>query len=490
MKIQINRRSHVPLSKQIYIAIADRILSGDFESGSRLPAVREMAKTLQVSPVTVMGAIQMLEKKRLITRIQGKGIFVNGERLDSGEQKESLTRERLLPDYLHRSQDSFYTQQAAKYNLIQSTICPDLLPKQMLAHNVLDLMKRQPEVLVEYGEIQGDLSLRSALSHYLMREQIDVSPNEILVTNGSQQGIDLVSRCFIGPGDIVVTEEPTYAGAIDVFRSRGATVLSVPMDENGMRMDQLTTLCDTYHPKFIYTIPTFHNPTGQSMSLRRRYELLELAESFNFLIVEDDPWSELYYDREPLPHLKALDTAGNVIYLKGFSKILSPGSRVGFLTAPEEYMQPLIVAKNNADLGNPLLNQRIILPLFETDAIRAIVKELRAALKMRRDLVLTLLKEHAPSDVRWNIPNGGVNFWLTLPEEANTLELLKEASRQGIQFLPGSACYPSDIQFNHLRLCFSYVKEEELRQGVRELLLTIKAFLSSATSWKGQKPHF
>ncbi|WP_010273371.1 MocR-like pyridoxine biosynthesis transcription factor PdxR [Paenibacillus senegalensis] len=510
MKLTINRNSPIPLVEQIHNGIADRILSGYFAKGARLPSVRQLSKQLQVSPVTVVHALELLEAEKLINRIQGKGTFVydapENAGLDTnapeeGGRHKGKSRQNIhsqgsgpvpldMPDYLHRSQYLYYNQKPAEINFSLSAVAPQLLPTEELAKSLLSLAQQQPEILAHYGEIQGDLQLRQALSNYFAREKIQAGPQEILVTNGSQQGIDLVARTFIGPGDLVITEEPTYAAAIDVFRSRGATIVSIPMDEEGMRIDKLYEWVDRQTPKLIYTIPSFQSPTGKVMSARRRRQLLELANDVNCYILEDDPWSEIYYEEAPPPHIKSLDADGRVIYLKGLSKMLSPGCRIGFMIASVPLLNRLITAKTNADLGNPLLNQKVILPIFESEHIHKLLARLRPALRSRRDLCLSLLGEHAPPGLVWNRPKGGFNLWLSLPEGANTNDLLMESERQGITFLPGSSCFPNHLAWHHLRICFAHVDEPLLRQGIIKLLELIKQYLEDHHRNKGRTPVF
>lgn len=490
MKIEINRHSKVPLAQQISQAFADRILSGQLKKGARLPSVRRLTAMLHVSPVTVTHALDLLESQKLITRIQGKGTFV----YEDPARDEGIKGLRHMPwqvqDYIYRSQDMYYNQKPVDINFSLSTVDPDLLPTKILAESLQQLAHEEPDILGKYGEIQGDLELRRAMAQYLEEEKISVSPQEILVTNGSQQGIDLVARCFLGQNDVVITEEPTYAAAIDVFRSRGATVVSVPMDREGMRMDKLAELLDTYTPKLIYTIPTFQNPTGTVMSVRRRRALIELAHDINCLILEDDPWSEIYFGKPPPPHLKALDVHGNVIFLKGLSKVLSPGCRIGFLIAPVNVLNRLIVAKTYADLGNPLLNQKVVLPVIKSKRLPRIFDELRATLQMRRDLTVDLLQQYAPASVSWRIPQGGFNLWVSLPKQANTNDLLAETEKRNISFLPSSSCYPGEMEWHHLRIGFSHVNETLLHRGIRDLSALIAVYLSQFDERKGNMPLF
>lgn len=225
------------------------------------------------------------------------------------------------------------------------------------------MLSENPKVLSQYGEIQGDKALRQARVEYLQRMDLTTSPDNILVTSGSQQGIDLIARTFVGPGDVVVMEAPTYPGAIDVFRGRGATILTVPVDSDGMRVDLLQHLCDKYKPKIIYTVPPFHNPTGAVMTTKRRRQVLEIASSTQCIVIEDDPCSEIYFERKPPASMKSMDQDGHVIYLKGLSKILAPGCRIGILAASGSIFKRLIAAKANTDLESPLLTQKAIIHL-------------------------------------------------------------------------------------------------------------------------------
>jgi DNA-binding transcriptional MocR family regulator len=489
MKLVINRQSKVPLAQQIHRAIADRILSGHLKRGTRLPSVRQLAKMLKVSPVTVVHALDLLESEGLITRVQGKGTFVYEEHVETDQAKDQ-TQSLPVTDYLYRSLYWQYQKNEVSIDFAQSVVHPSLLPIRALADSIRCLIREEPDVLVQYGEIQGDLALRQALARYISGERITVSAHEILVTNGSQQAIDLVARSFVGPQDVVITEEPTYTAAIDAFRSRGATVLSVPVDENGMRIDRLIPLLDRFTPKLIYTIPTFHNPTGTVMSVKRRRELIAIASEIHCLVLEDDPWSEIHFDEPPPPHLKSMDEAGIVIYIKGLGKILSPGCRIGFLIANGTVLERLVAAKTNADLGNPLLNQKVILPLFENGSIRESLRGLRETLRHRRDLTLRLLEQHAPDGVTWEIPKGGFNVWLSLPEGANANELLAKAEKEGIRFLPGSACDPNQIQWRHLRISYSQTTEDDLKEGITSLCRLMEQYLATLENRKGKSPLF
>lgn len=484
LQIDLNRNTNISLSKQIYQSIADRISSGFLDKGSRLPSVRSLSKTLNVSMVTVSKAYSMLAEDNIISTIQGKGTYVQTENRKIHKNHDvnstSLNWQLSIPDHLPRAQ--FWWQNislTAKSQLWLSaaSVHGSLLPEHLISRHISSFILKNPGILSEYGSIQGDLEFRAAIADYLISSGISISKNEIIVTNGSQQAINLVARTFIGAGDIVVMEAPTYTAAIDVFRWQGATILSVPVDKDGMRIDLLLRLCDTYSPKLIYTIPTYHNPTGTVMSMQRRKEIIEIAKDFNCLIVEDDPWREISFEENQLPALKSLDTDGHVIYIKGFSKFLSPSCRIGALVASGTILNRLLAAKSNSDLGSPLLTQKALLPFVQLNFMKKHLKSMNYILYKRRNLVLDLLKKHMPDTVAWTSPMGGPNIWLTLPAWLSAESLVFEAQNNNIAFLSGSTCYSSEPEFNHIRLSFSSLEQEQLENGIKTLSKIVFSFL-------------
>lgn len=475
MKWELNRASEIPLTKQIYQAIADKILSNLIAAGTLLPSVRNLSKELKVSTDTVIQAYRDLEKDNFITRIQGKGTFVNQR-----EQKPLPKSPNTLPyawqlsvqDYLPRAHFSNHAQSHEENNLSISRIDPGLFPNRFIEKLITDELLQNSKSISTYGEIQGDKELREVYARYLKKEhKLKTSPQDLLITCGSQQGIELVAKSFVGPGDFIMVEAPTYPAAIDIFRSRGASIIQVPVDQQGLRVDLLDPLVDKYKPRLIYTIPNFQNPTGAVLSFPRRQELLHIAQRTNTLIVEDDPWSEIYFDGCPPLPLKSLDTYGHVIYLKG-SKIIGPGCRIGVLAANGTLLSRLIAAKGLSDLGTPLLNQKVVSLLLESKRISTHTEKLRTALEVRRDMVTEMLKK-LPDVVTVNVPTGGLNYWITLPACVNTDNLLYEAKKEGVSFMPGSAFYAQAPECHHLRICFSSVDDYSLQDGVHKLFKII-----------------
>lgn len=492
MHIKIQRNTGGSLSKQIYQSIVDRIRSGLLQEGIQIPSVRDLSKQLGVSLVTVVKAYQKLDKEGFITSVQGKGTFVKAKGNEEVEVKEEILSydwQLSVQDYLPRAQFARFHHIPGEIQLSSSMIDPGLLPNRYLKKEIYQILSENPRILSQYGEIQGDSQLRKAMSEYLKIFGVPTTADTILITNGSQQGIDLIARTFIGPGDVVIMEAPTYPGAIDVFRGRGATILTVPVDKNGMRVDILQNLCDKYKPKIIYTIPTFHNPTGTVMTPKRRRQILDIAQSIQSIIIEDDPWSEIYFDKKPPASIKSMDYYGHVIYLKGLSKTLAPSCRIGILAASGSIFNRLLAAKANADLGSPLLTQKSILPFIKSKRMTEHMKKLRTALRIRRDLVLEVLSQHSPDGVSWVIPEGGLNLWISLPSWIDSNHLLLEAKNQKLTFLPGSACYPVERENHYLRLCYSYMSEPQLHQGIITLCNILHSEITSKKVSDGS-PYF
>ncbi|WP_066630813.1 PLP-dependent aminotransferase family protein [Clostridium magnum] len=397
----------------------------------------------------------------------------------------SLDWQLSISDHLPRAQFGMQNRYLTKEPQIQmsfANIHGSLLPGEHISKHLSSFILKNPSILFEYGPVQGDSELRASMASYLKTKDIALSEEEIVITNGSQQGINLVARTFIGLGDIVIMEAPTYTAAIDVFRWQGATILSVPVDNDGMRTDLLLKICYSHSPKLIYTIPTYHNPSGTVMSMQRRKELLDIAKSFNCLIVEDDPWSELTFEKNSLPPIKSMDTDGHVIYIKGFSKFLSSGCRIGALAASGSILNRLVAAKANSDLGSPLLTQKVLLPFIQYDFIKKHLKNLNSILIKRRNLALELLTKYMPISVKWTIPQGGPNIWITLPSWLNAESLVFDAQDQNISFLCGSACYPSEPEFNHIRISFSFLDEHKLKEGIIALSNIVSSFINQKNS--------
>jgi DNA-binding transcriptional MocR family regulator len=474
--IELNRNAGATLPEQIARAFEDRIGSGLLRPGDKLPSVRELAGRLGVSLVTASKSYTLLDVRGTIDCAQGKGCYVTRKAarqdpLEAAPSADPYLWQLSVPDYLPRAQLwNYYQNVPARLQLHLSAIQRELLPSKDIMRQMQSIMSEDHALLTAYGSFQGDERLRAALAALLRMVGIRVSEKDILVTSGAQQGIDLVARTFVGPGDVVVMEAPTYNGAIDVFASRGARIVTVPVDGRGMDVNLLARVCDQVKPKLIYCVPTFHNPTGTTMPSTRRKQLYELAESLNCLIVEDDPYSDMYFDAPPPRPIKSFDTTGHVIYIKSYSKLLAPGCRIAAVAASGPVLQRLIAAKTAADLGSPLLTQKAIYSFLSSNKFHAYTASIRKVLSSRHALALSLLRKHCPKGVQWTPADGGLHLWLTLPPGGLAdHELFIAAGREDISVLPGSVCYAGEMSLRHIRICFTYVPEDALRESIAKL---------------------
>src|SRR4051794_4385206 len=327
---------------------------------------------------------------------------------------------------------------------------------------------------LQYGPTEGLRGARDCIAEVMEAEGIHCDPDDVMVTTGGQQVIDLVTRALIDPGDVIVAEAPTYPGAVPSFSSYQADVVQVEMDDDGMRIDLLEETLDDLarqdrSPKFIYTIPTFQNPAGVSMSLERRRRLVEIARERELLVLEDNPYGLLRYEGTPLPTLRELDGGLYVMYLGTFSKILSPGIRLGWVLAPAPVLHQINMGKQAADLCSSTLSQMMLTAYFEQVGWRDYVETVKEIYRKRRDTMLDALAEHFPPQAEWTRPQGGLFLWATLPDFIDTTDLLARALRENVAFVPGAAAFLDGRGRSSMRMNFSAVGEDDIREGVRRI---------------------
>jgi len=327
---------------------------------------------------------------------------------------------------------------------------------------------------LQYGPTEGLDELKACIVEVMAAEGMDVGADELLVTTGGQQVIDLVCKTLIDPGDVVVAEGPTYPGAVPTFSAYQADVVQIEMDADGMRVELLEETLDQLEregrtPKFIYTVPTFHNPAGVTMSLERRRRLVRLAAERELLVLEDNPYGLLRYEGDPLPPLYALDGGEYVIYLGTFSKILSPGLRLGWTAAPRPVLEKFNVGKQGADLCSSTFGQLFVVEYFAQRDWRDLLTHLRELYRHRLATLHDALAEHLPQGTEWTRPAGGMFVWATLPDYIDTSDLLARALREHVAFVPGRAAFLDGRGGSSMRLNFAGVGEDDLHEGVRRI---------------------
>jgi 2-aminoadipate transaminase len=362
---------------------------------------------------------------------------------------------------------------------------PELFPVDEFRRAFEWVLETDGAQALQYGPSEGYRPLRSLLAERLGRFGIRCTADDILITNGSQQALDLIGKLLLDPGDAVLVERPTYLGALQAFNQYQATYAVVPMDEDGMLVDEVERVLsrrDGARIKFIYALPNFQNPTGRSMSLPRRHRLVELANAFGIPIVEDDPYGELRYEGEPLPTLKALDSSGSVIYLGTFSKVLAPGLRLGWIVAAPDVLEVLLHGKQPSDLHTGMVQQMATYEVARDGFVDRHVETIKALYKERRDVMLRAIEEHFPADAHYTRPAGGMFVWAELPRRVDTRELLLDAVEERVAFVPGQGFHADHSGTNTMRLNFSNVAPEQLQEGVRRLGRAIHRRLSQEPS--------
>ncbi len=374
--------------------------------------------------------------------------------------------------------------------LFAATSRPDIIsfaggmphPKSFPLSEINELTKKVIEYegssAFQYGPSEGYWELREFISRWVASDNIQIRPEDILITDGAQQALDLLGKIFVDPGDSLITEAPSYVGALNAFLSYQANVIGISMDEDGLQVDLLPAALDKLEsegksPKFLYVIPNFQNPAGVTLSLERRKKLVEFTKERNILLVEDDAYGHLCFEGERLPSMKSMNN--EIIYISTFSKIFSPGIRVGWVTAPNPIIERMCPGKEAVNLCPSPFTQRLLLAYLKKNNIYQHVESVIGLYKERRDAMLSALEEFFPDEVTWTKPRGGLFIWATLPPYINTAEMLAEAiSEAKVAYVPGEAFFADERGKNSMRLNFSYPDTASIYEGIKKLAKVIK----------------
>lgn len=339
------------------------------------------------------------------------------------------------------------------------------------------VMERDGAAALQYSTTEGFPELRQAIADFL---PWDVNPEQVLITTGSQQALDLIAKIFMDKGSRILVEKPTYLGALQAFTPMEPVAVGVDSDDEGMLVEDFATKVGTGADKarIAYVLPNFQNPTGRTMSEARRQALVEKAKELDIPLIEDNPYGDLWYEGEPPLPLAARNPEG-VIYMGSFSKVLAPGLRVGFIVAPKSVYGKLTQAKQAADLHSPSFNQRVVAEVMKHDFLKNHIPTIRAMYKAQRDVMLMALESEMEGlDVRWTRPVGGMFLWVRLPQGMNAQDLLPEAVERGMAFVPGAPFFAGEPETNTLRLSYVTVSPEQIRKGIAALAAAIRAQLA------------
>lgn len=395
----------------------------------------------------------------------------HGSRLDAfvdryAERTKSMTTSEIRSLFAVASRPEVVSLAGGMPNLTA-------LPIDEISKVFADVIQNDGQVALQYGSGQGHPVLREQITSIMALEGIAAHPDDVIVTTGSQQALDLIARIFIDPGDVILAEAPSYVGALGTFRQYQAQIVHIAMDDEGLIPESVRQAISAVHAsgrkiKFLYTIPNFHNPAGVTLSLTRRHEIIEIARANNILIIEDNPYGLLGFDEEPYRAMRA-DDQENVIYLGSFSKTFAPGLRVGWAVAPHAVREKMVMASESTILCPSNFAQMAISRYFATQPWLDQIKNFRELYRERRDAMLEALDEHFPDSATWTKPRGGFYVWATLPEGIDTKAMLPRAITARVAYVPGTAFYADGFGTRSMRLSYCYPTPERIKEGIHRL---------------------
>ena len=474
--IYLDKNSLKHLYVQLFESIKELIVKGEIKPEDKLPPIRELADLLSINTSTVVNGYNLLEKEGYVYKRVGSGTFVSPRQL-SGIDTSLLEKYPLDEDFRMMDRGQMKIKEST-ISFASATPTSDLFPVEDFKVLINEVLDRDKGDAFGYQESQGFYPLRESLVEYLKSYNIHTSPDNIQIISGAQQGIDVISKAFINYKDTVVLENPTYTGAIATFKTRGANIISVPIQEEGLDITYLHNKILEQKPKLIYLMSNYQNPTGNSYTLEKKKKLIELAQQYDFLIVEDDYLSDLSFYNNDSATLKSMDTSDVVIYIKSFSKIFMPGLRLGFLVIPPKILNIIMAAKHTSDISTSGLNQRVFDLYLRKGIWRKHIQYMETIYKERFDVMISTINKYLlPLGVSFIPPKGGLNFWLQLPRGLSSNDLYIEAAKNNVLILPGSIFYMSGTDSSYFRISIAAVYPEEIEHGIKLLSESIKQSL-------------
>lgn len=478
--LKLDKNSSTPLYIQLSDKIAEMIDNGILLADLKLPSIRRMSSLLNVNSVTIVSCYKQLEIDGYVHSRPGSGTYVAAVLPDrSGNFSDSnvILDELYQSDDLNLINNGHIKINEDTINFASATPQSNLFPVENFKLVLNEVLDRDLGNAFDYQDSQGFYPLRSSVCSLLEKRKIACSEGNVQIISGAQQGIDIIAKALLRQGDYVITESPTYTGAIAVFKSRGAEIADVPLSNDGLNLNILEYNLKKYKPKLIYTIPSFQNPTGISYSNEKRQEILALAERYNAYIIEDDYVSGLDFENMSFTPIKSLDKSDRVIFLKSFSKIFMPGLRLGFMIVPPSLKGYVIEAKHATDISTSGLIQRAFDLYIRKGMWDEHFKIMFDIYRERYNKTVKALDMYLPRNVQFHKPGGGLNIWLDIPSNCLVGSLLKAASAENIVFAPGRIFYSSTpTKLNNIRLSFAAVHTDEIERGIKKLCELISYF--------------
>ena len=462
-QLRLDKEKDSPLYIQLYEAIREAIEDETFES-EKLPSIRALAKQLGVNNVTVVNAYKQLEQDNYIYMVKGSGSFI---KIPSFSKENSLVEEGDMELML----SGIFPLLKNSIDFASVSPTPELFPIEEFKKSLVEVLDRDGGQAFLYPEITGFGPLRESISQFLLEHySISATKDQILITSGGQQGLDIISKTLIQQGDVILVENPTYPGAFAAFQSRGARILGIPMDDEGINLDELKSYVKRYRPKFIYLMPNYHSPTTICYSETRKKEVLRLAREYGFYVIEDDFLTDLNFSDDKKLPIKTLDRFDQVIFIKSFSKIFMPGVRIGFMTLPKALVRDIIKAKHTTDISSSGYLQRAFDLYLRKGFWRDHIEKITGFYRGRYGMMISGLEKLKHLGISYLEPHGGLSVWVSLPEGFDALDLYQECGKRGLAIVPGKVFFTNDKDSEkYIRLSFSAVSEDEIRKGLEIL---------------------
>ena len=452
--LNISLKKGEKLYLQLYYKLKEMIEDGQLKG--KIFTIRELSNSMKVSRSTVIKAYEQLEKNDYIYLRGGSGAYVK------------YTKEKKYYAEDHMENEIFkygYFNYDYKIDFATASPSADFFPVEELKKSINFVLDRDGGKALLYENPQGYFELRKSIRKALREDGIGAETNEIQIVSGAQQGIDILSRAMVHHGDVVVTEKLAYKGAITSFKKSGAKIGRISIEKDGMNLMELENIAKSEKIKFVYTASTYHNPTGVSMSEKKRIEILKLADKYDFYIIEDDCSSEIYFHGEKIKSIKSYDENNRVIYIKSYSKIFMPGFRLGFILAPRKIADSVLAGKYSTDISNSGINQRVFQYFLEEGIWKEHIEKSRIEFKKKQQYMYNKLKKI--ENIKINKPKGGMCFWIELPKEITGEGVYLKLIRRGVGILPGVVF--SEKAYNFIRLSFAQCNEKEIDEGIEIL---------------------
>lgn len=457
LEINLKDDSGSALYLQLYKELKNKIKK-ELEADTKLPPIRKLAAEVGVNPATVVKAYDMLADEELIYKRVGSGSFVApAKKLSHLEGREDMLKHGQI-------------KLAESINFASAAPSTDLFPVADFKYAINQVLERDQGEAFSYQKSQGFLPLRKSIRKYFARQGISSTLKQIQVVSGAQQAIDIISKILLDYKDQIIVEDPTYFGALQAFNSRKADIKSVKMEQDGADLGKMESYLQKNKIKFFFTMQNFQNPTGVNWSQEKQLQLLELAEKYDFYIIEDDILSDLYYDQKQVNNLKEFDEQGRVIYIKSFSKVFMPGLRLAFIVLPEKLLPEVLEAKYATDISSGGLTQRAFDYYLREGLLNKHISLQRSLFQKRYKLMQEQINLHLPEEVKITFEiKGGLYFWLNIPQNLDARELYEIAAQKGLLFSPGYLFSINKRYSNYFRLSFAAVDEKQIKRGIKLL---------------------